>query len=307
MDAYINTKNAHHSSLNAFRGRIDHVFEDASSFLQSETHGREYDAIVFLTGSQWWSLPYETRTSWRSKTVLIVHYLWEILELSSSGTVLLPLSPLFSDITKVHALPVFTTSQLSIANANQRIKNVILILGMRAEQIDSEGSVFKSKDLDDLERFIESLESSSSSLKIWLIAKDVLHLSAVLKPLLHSYPERFVWKSNCDSDCLEDVMHNRARYVHVLSSPGDSYHRFRLTASIPMALSHGVPMIISQDLATLYGIRSASLVYEHSSSQVIPKLLEMAEPSSHKSKSLAAFGLRTVFMRRTKQLFWGLY
>ena len=289
--------------MNSFRNRLNHIDEDVLSFLQDERNGGKYDAIVFLTGSQWWNLPLETRNSWRSKTVLIVHYLWEILELSSSDTVLLPLSPLFTSITKVHALPVFT-SQKSVTKVNQR--NVIVVIGMRAEQIDSGGNVFKSKDLKDLERFTENLKKTS--LKVWLIAKDVLQLSTVLKPLLDSYSERFVWKSDCDSECLENVMQTRARYVHVLSSSGDSYHRFRLTASIPLALSHGVPLIISRELANLYGIRSASLVYEHSSIEVIPKLLESAhESSSHKSKSLAAWGLRNVSARRAKQLFWGLY
>ena len=293
--------------MNSFRNRLNHIDEDVLSFLQDERNGGKYDAIVFLTGSQWWNLPRETRNSWRFKTVLIVHYLWEILELSSSHTVLLPLSPLFTNITKVHALPVFTTttSQRSVTKVNNQ-RNVIVVIGMRAEQIDSGGNIFKSKDLKDLERFTENLKKTS--LKVWLIAKDVLQLSTVLKPLLDSYPERFVWKSDCDSECLENVMQTRARYVHVLSSSGDSYHRFRLTASIPLALSHGVPLIISRELANLYGIRSASLVYDDSSIEVIPKLLESAhESSSHKSKSLAAWGLRNVSARRAKQLFWGLY
>ena len=285
--------------MKLFRNRLNHIDEDVLSFLQDERNGRKYDAIVFLTGSQWWNLPLETRNSWRSKTVLIVHYLWEILELSSSDTVLLPLSPLFTSITKVHALPVFT-SQKSVTKVNQR--NVIVVIGMRAEQIDSGGNIFKSKDLKDLERFTEHLKKTS--LKVWLIAKDVLQLSTVLKPLLDSYSERFVWKSDCDSECLENVMQTRTRYVHVLSSSGDSYHRFRLTASIPLALSHGVPLIISRELANLYGIRSASLVYDDSSIEVIPKLLESPQ---HESKSLAAWGLRNVFARRAKQLFWGLY
>ena len=297
MDTYINT-HSKYSSLPTFRDRINQVFDNVSNM-----NNEEYDAIVFLTGSQWWNLSLKTRTSIRSKTVLIVHYLWEILELSSSGTVILPISPFVSKITKVHVLPVFKPS---LSNNNNKIekKNVILILGMRAEQIDTDGHIFKSKDLDDLKRFISNVPSS---LVVFLVAQDKLDLSNVLKPLLQAFPNRFVWKSNCNSECLESLMNTRTRYVHVLSSSDDSYHRFRLTASIPLALSYGVPFIVHHELADLYGIRSASLVYENSSTEVIPKLLDISEPAFHESKRLAALGLRNVISRRTKQQFWGLY
>ena len=315
VDTYIkndDVKGNHYSSLTSFRDRIARVFETVSELRQEE-----YDAIVFLTGSQWTNIRPDLRTSIQSKTILVVHYLWEVLELSSSGAVLLPISPIFSRSIGYHVLssyvpPAKNVVAKEIHGSSEKLKkekNVLLVLGVRAEKILPNGTIYASKDVSDLVKFVRELSvvAAKTNLLVWLVARDKLNLSEILKPLINSYSNVFEWKSTCDSNCLEDIMMTRARYVHVLSKPsGDSYHHFRLTASIPHGLSFGVPFIVDQNLANIYGIESASLVYKNSSTEVISSLLHESS-EYYESKRLACIGLRGVISRRNKQRFWGLY
>lgn len=324
VDAYVSSA-SHHSFLRMFEHKINKTY--APEDLTAERGANEYDVIVLLTGSQWWDLHPSRRAAWSAKAILVVHYVWEMVELRNCGRARVPLLPMLRSISKVDpVLPVFVPFGLDRFRTRSMDamfrRELIVILGMRAETIgvrdDPNRKTYVTKDTDDLVRFVDAVESlSSSRLRVVLVAEETSSLREALSSLHER--RRFEWLTDCDVVCLDDLLREHVRYVHVLSSATSSYQRWRMTAAVPLALSFGIPMILDRRLSDAYGVTSASLTYDSSttsSAAVVPLIAaDSASPSSsarrlfasYESRRAAAFGLRNMIMRRNRQRFWRAY
>tara|TARA_A100001015_G_C15034034_1_gene734918 strand:+ start:1209 stop:2909 length:1701 start_codon:yes stop_codon:yes gene_type:complete len=302
----------------AFQGKGIHFYSPHHFLSKKSVDIEKYDTVVLLTSTDLELIEEEKiRAFILNFGFIVAHYLWQRVQLESLGYRVLSLTPLIgtTGTKRDNLFPMLPRKIISEFSNLYEIpqRKTLLVVGFRAESVHS--TSYFSKHIEDLVRILKILKrdfmkKKSTSWRLVMVGKDnevirqTIDASLGLDTSAQAIDQAlkwWSWKTACSTECLLQLA-IRATYILPLAPSFGSYHLFRLTAAIPLALSFGIPLIIDSRLSQIYKIENASIQYESSITETLQKAMKIVKLKLYRNKRKNATDLGNEARQRNARL-----
>lgn len=231
----------------------------------------DYDLYIYNTGVE-----YEGETP-QNKTLLLSHHVDEITELRRLKTLdVISITPIFEKYKINSFLNVF---HAPVLNTKYNTKINLLIVGLTNPE---------NKDVAGVKKLLSNIQKNNLQDYFMVNIINYWEIKSFDKYISENFCKLHI---NIDANKTMSLL-SKSDFVLTIIKNKSSYHNKQLTGILPLSLSLGIPLVIDDKLANIYGLSSKeAVIYKNNSVNTLTDVVFTLskEESANRKQSIIEF------------------